>query len=68
MIVRQGPANDAVAIGLEARDASALDVVRARLDRAGSATDDGSADDQVTSRSPAWSARRPPGWVSFGPT
>ena len=48
--MRQGPANDAVAIGLEARDATAFDAVRARLDRAGSTTDDGSADDCAARR------------------
>ncbi len=50
LIVRKGPANDAVAIGIEAHDAAAFDATTARLGSLGATVDDGDADERRVQR------------------
>ena len=50
VIVRRGPANDAVAIGFEAASDTAFDAAGARLDAAGFVTEPGSSSDCIERR------------------
>jgi 2,3-dihydroxybiphenyl 1,2-dioxygenase len=61
VIVQPGPANDAVAVGLEAVDADAFDATRARLRSIGSEVVDGS-EAEASARRVAWLARTTAPW------
>src|SRR5262249_28483796 len=50
LIVRRGPANDAVVVGLEASGPAALDAVRDQLESAGFTTDDGDVGERAERR------------------